>query len=465
MDRMERLRKDGAEDPLHAHVLGSKARNMAGIAQALRLQGLKVTTATSGESSCLLPRETSLLLHSADIPRHHPVRVAALRRSIPQQTPAELLGLAMRSRIGVVVAGGRLAGMTAAMIGWILTHSGKDPTVFLEKPAKQIGGSTRLGGGAHFIAEWSGDVSELAQVQPCLTLFLDLSPDDEMLRTLENGIPPRTLASYRDQLDTGLVLAMGHPSRFSDLDSMGTSGGSPLSSPLETFSLRRGSDWWGTDLRQNAAGPRFRVFHKGDFEIEVRLRIFGVRNILSALAAVSACRALGLSNPEIGAALEDYQGTAHDFEVKGSYRGATLVNDPGTEPGAIRETLRLARQVFLRRRLWVILESPEIDTDPESTEIRRFEGALAEADQVILVVERETNRDDGFDGLESPLLKILNTPCLAPRARQVSDLLEAIAVLDEHLQPGDVLLALGAGDVGTIADAFIRRLSRDRQDG
>ena len=482
MDRMERLRKDGAEDPLHAHILGSTAQNLSGIAQALRQQGMKVTTSLVGdfsnpgvsrrlgkmESTChRLPPDTSILLHSSDVPRHHPTMLAAMRRSIPRQSASEMLALAMRSRIGVVVAGGRLAGMTASMIGWILTHSGKDPTVFLEKPSKQIGGCSRLGSGAHFIAEWSGDPGELVAVKPSITLFLDLGPDDEMSRTLENGITPRGLDRYLEQTDSGLVLALGHPSRFPDLDLDPDSKGwnSSWDKPLETFSLRRGSDWWGTDLRQNASGPRFRVFHRGEFVIEVRLRIFGVRNILSALAAVSACRALGVSSVEIGDALEDYQGTAHDLQIRGSFRGVTLVDDPAREPGAIRETLKLARQLFPSRRLWAVLEAPELDLVAGSLRIDRLQTALADADRVLLIHPVDAIPGDRFDGLESPLLKILNDAALNPKARQVSDPSEAISVLDEHLQPGDVLLTLGAGELGTIADAFIRRLSRDRQDG
>ena len=200
---------------------------------------------------------------------------------------------------------------------------------------------------------------------------------------------------------------------------------------------------------------RFRSFYKGCYVTELRLQLPGRRNVLCALAAVAACSHLGVPAVEIRQALEEFTGVSRDFESRGSYRGVTLVDDAGGDPAAVGEALRLARQVFGDRRLWAVLAAPVGVLDPEAQ--GRFTGALALADEVVLVPK------DTSDGVAREALALEGTLAAAGiRARSVASLDAAVLELDRHLEPGDVLVTLGAGDVGTISDAFIRRLSRDR---
>jgi UDP-N-acetylmuramate--alanine ligase len=225
--------------------------------------------------------------------------------------------------------------------------------------------------------------------------------------------------------------------------------------PIEWLSLERGAAWWGADLREDRGRFRFRVFHRGRFVTGLQLQVPGMRPVWGALAAVAACVWLNVPVGQIQQALEEFTGIAGDFESRGSYRGVTLVDDRGASPAAVVEALRLGRRVFGNRRIWAVLPAPE-----EPVAFRtgaRYAAALALADEVVLA---GTGRDSGEAMAEETLAGALAAAGM--RARSVASLDLAILELDRHLEPGDVLVTLGAGDVGTISDAFIRRLPRVR---
>jgi UDP-N-acetylmuramate--alanine ligase len=225
---------------------------------------------------------------------------------------------------------------------------------------------------------------------------------------------------------------------------------------VEWISLERGSSWWGADLREDRGRYRFRAFHRGRFALEVRLQVPGRRNVLSALAAVAACDRLAVPPAEIKQGLEEFAGLSRDFESRGSYRGVTLVDDAGGDPSSVFEALAIARQVFGPRRIWAVYRAGDERVSAEDEP--GFHAAFAAADQVLVA---GGSRVGSCEAGSDPLVRALVSAGV--RARAVAGLEEAISELDRNLEPGDVLVTLGSGEVGTIADAFIRRLPRDRQ--
>lgn len=473
MDQTSSSRKRTRAHPPHARVVGLSGRTWPGVAQSLALAGISA----SGQgleavpSPCLLDRfrvrtggplrserlvpETDLLIHGEGIGPTHSARLGALRRGIGQATPSAWLGQTFQARVGVAVAGGPEASAATAMIGWVLVRTGLDPTVLLGRPVPQLGGWARLGAGVHAVAEWPDLPNRLGEAGPGVALLLRVGGDP----WFESAAWGRVCRCCLPGLEhCGEVLALGHPSLLESGRAWG-----PVSDRVGWISWKRGSDWWGSDLRETAAGQRFRVFRRGSFVTEVGLRVHGPVNALGALAAVAVCTGLGVPVGETRAGLEEFGGLSRDFEPRGSFRGVTLIDDAAEEPGLVRGVLDVARRAFGRRRLWVVFSAPEV---PGPGLIHHLRDALAGADRVLVTPSK---------GAESGLA---GTPrgggswLLARRlvgsgvaARWEADLAGVVAELDRQLEPGDVLLTLGAGDVGTIADAFIRRLPRDRQGG
>ena len=444
------------KEPHRAHLVGLDGRGMSGVAQMLVQRGFVVTGSAStagpdperlrrlgvrvhaGHSSRSVPRSARLLVYSPEIPREHPDRLSAARRGVEQASSQEVLSRLLRRRFGVAVTGGRKAGLAGAMVGWALTHAGLDPTLVLGTPSPQLGGRGRLGLGPHVVVE---TVDGLAQA--------DLA-GAEIVLIHDEADPATRSATLRRWAETappgGYVLAFADQGEVSE-----DSPGSPAE--VERFSLAPGHAWWGADVREDRGRYRFRAFHRGRFAMEIRLQVPGRRHVLGALAAVAICGRIDLTTREIKEALEEFGGVSRGFESRGSYRGVTLVDDEAPGPLAVADALAVAREVFGRRRLCAAYRP-----DPGGDGTWPLPSEFAAADRVLIVNEAGPSGGSRAGALVEALI------AAGSAADRVAGLDEAIRELDRHLEPGDVLVTLGAGDVGTIADAFLRRLSSDRHD-
>jgi UDP-N-acetylmuramate--alanine ligase len=376
---------------------------------------------------------------SRELPQMPP-RASGLLVRTPVQDPSGLLP----SGVGLAVMGGRSASVAAAMIGWTLARSGRDPTVLLGRSAKQLGGWARLGAGRHLVLDATAGFAfasaACAQLAPSLAVLLEDADqtDPGAGAAAEAAIWKSLVESLPEE---GLVLA--HAGSTVARQTAANRGRA-----VQWLALERGSDWWGADLREDRGRYRFRAFWHGRFVTELRLRVPGRRNVLCALAAVASCSRLEVPPAEIQQSLEEFTGVSGEFESRGSYRGVTLIADAGIDPAAVGDALRLARSVFGKRRLWAVLDAPAVDGDGGVKE--HHAAALAPADEVLLVGKGDST---------APVEPLAATGI---RGRRVAGLDAAIMELDRNLEPGDVLVTLGAGDVGTISDVFIRRLWRDR---
>jgi UDP-N-acetylmuramate--alanine ligase len=440
--------------PHRAHLVGLDGRGMSGLAQMLVQRGVVVTGSVptpspsserlrrlgvrvhAGHSPRTVPRSARLLVYSPEVARDHPDRLSAARFGVEQASCPDVLARLLRRGVGIAMAGSRRAGLAAAMVGWTMTHAGLDPTLVLGTSSPQLGGCGRLGLGPHVIVE-AGNAPDGPDLPAAQIVVLhdetDPSTRSTILRRWAEVAPPGgyVLGFADEGEDAGLP-----PASFAE---------------VERFSLAPGHAWWGADVREDRGRYRFRAFHRGRFALEVRLQVPGRHHVLGALAAVAVCGRVDLTARAIKEALEEFGGISRGFESRGSYRGVTLVDDDAPGPRAVGEALAVAREVFGRRRLCAAYRAePGWDGSwPVASE-------FAAADRVWIVDEEGRSAGSMARALVGALV---GAGIVADRASGLDGL---IGELDRHLEPGDVLVTLGAGDVGTIADAFLRRLSGDR---
>jgi UDP-N-acetylmuramate--alanine ligase len=411
--------------------LASKGYDVSRASISLRNDLRREARVDPGHHPVSSPWRAMRLFYGPGTPRQDPERLSALRNGVAETPVIDVLRGILADGVGIAVAGRRNGRVAAAMIGWTLTRAGLDPTILLRDDAPQLGGPARIGSGPHAVV----DLEESLEVVlggppgPAIALILDL-PAVDRVDTIGR------LAACVGPL--GHVIAASAPLELESL----MKGHRAC---VETLSLERGSTWWGADLREDRGRFRFRAFHRGRFAAEIRLNVPGRASVLSALAAMAVCRHVDVPTREIQDALEDFAGVSRGFESRGSYRGVTLLDDDAVEAPDVADALEIARAVHGRRRLWAVFA-------PGGPPRAEFATALLRADRVMLV-------DASVDA--RPWSSMLGESGVD--SRSVADSDEALRDLDRHLEPGDVLLTLGAGDVGTIADAFLRRLPRDRQ--
>ncbi|HEV3121606.1 MAG TPA: Mur ligase domain-containing protein [Isosphaeraceae bacterium] len=435
----------------HAHVLGIGERGVTALAQWLVERGYPVTSSASGpDAPAQRLRSVGIRVHpghlhpsarwmvyARGIDRLHPGRLAAARGGLPQASSADVLNHLIGQGWSVALWGGRTSSVAAAMVGWILVRAGLDPTVLLGSSAPQLGGWGRLGRGGWCVVEADPISERFAPDAVRIAVILDLdqrsgAAQAAALRSFFASLPQHAL-----------VLGSGHDGTIA----RALRG---IAAQAELVSLCKGCAWWGTDLREERGRYRFRAFYRGRFVVEARLQVPGRRSVFSALAAVAVCQRMDVPARAIKEGLEEFAGIARGLESRGSWRGVTLVDDEASDPRLVAEAVQVCRQAFGRRRLGIVVQPPPLASWVP------YAPSLAAADWVLVAGAEPEAAGPGPGRWVEPLA------AAGVAARWAAGLECALADLERHLEPGDVLLTLGSGQLGTIADALsTRRAGRD----
>lgn len=420
-----------------------------------RLRQLGADVATRHDASNV-PPHTNCLVFSPAIPSTNPERVIARERGIRERSYPEMLGRLMADRTGVAVSGTHGKSTTTGMVGWILSCAGLDPTVIVGAGVPQLGGPSRVGRGQPFVAESCEFGRSFHHLRPRAAAVLNVEPDHlDYYRGLDEII--ESFAEFVSHVPAnGLVVAEGQSAAV-------TRAVAAARAPVETFSLDAGSSWWAADLRNTAGYYRFRVFHHGEYFGEMTLQVPGTHNIKNALAATALAHWLGVPARTIRESLEEFRGCSRRFEFRGHWRGVTLIDDYAHHPSEIRATLAAARERFGRRRIWCVFQPHQLSRTQALFD--EFAGSFGAADRVLLAgiyTARERDVDAARDTGRrlAAAVQAAGTP-----VRFLPHLAPITAYLEKHLEPADVLVTMGAGDIWKVADAFARRLSRHRQAG
>lgn len=190
---------------------------------------------------------------------------------------------------------------------------------------------------------------------------------------------------------------------------------------------------------------------------EITLRVPGMHNLRNAMGAISAAMWCGVPFASAAASVGDYAGSARRFELKGEAGGVTVYDDYAHNPTKVKATLAATRQRFPNRRIWAVVQ-------PHTYSRARMPGnlmaqAFADADEVILVDIYAAREID--DGTISSADIVAASP--HPSIRHIGALADAATWVADHIQPGDVLITLGAGD-GDKVGTWVLDTLRARED-
>jgi UDP-N-acetylmuramate--alanine ligase len=377
--------------------------------------------------------------------------LAARERGLPVYKRADFLGELMVGRASVAVAGTHGKTTTTGLIAHVLQQAGLDPTYIVGGTLLDYDTNARAGAGPFVIEADEYD-----------HMFLGLKPTIAIVTNVEHDHPDMypTLADMQaafrlfvDRLPADGVLIACAQDRFARelARERIARGGRAI-----VYGLHR-DDAYRADsiVPNNAGGSDFLACRSGETLGLVRTRQPGEHNVLNTLAALAVAEELGVEFNVFRNAVADYRGAGRRFEVKGEARGVTVVDDYAHHPTEIKATLAAARRRFGERPLWAMFQPHTFSRT--RTLMADFAESFVEADHVIVTeifASREA-RDSSVSGLD------LVHRMQHRDARFVPGLDEAAVVLAAELEPGDVLLTLGAGDGNRVGDEVLRRLATE----
>ena len=460
----------------HVHFVGIGGIGMSGIAELLanlgyavsgsdekrsavteRLAGLGIRVVYGHDASNIGDADV-VVVSSAVRPTNAEVREAE-RRQVPVIPRAEMLAELMRLRYAVAVAGAHGKTTTTSMIALVLERAGLDPTAVIGGRLSAFGSNARLGRGPLMVAEADESDRTFLKLFPTIAVITNIDHEhlenyggfDDLQQAFvdfANKVPfygavvacadDPHLAAILPRM-TRRVTTYGLDAARADLSAMDVVLG-PLSAQATIMRRARRA---GDPANAYAALGR------------VSLHVPGRHNLQNALAAVAVGLELDLPFDRIAAGLAEFRGAERRFEVRGEPNGILVVDDYGHHPTEIAAVLAAARQ--LKRRI-VVAFQPHRFTRTAAL-MDAFGPALAAADHIVLT-DIYAAGEDAIAGVTiDRLAAAIRSSVRAPVdvVLRLDDLVPAIVRV---AKPGDVVITLGAGSIGSVPEALVAALAR-----
>jgi UDP-N-acetylmuramate--alanine ligase len=455
---------------LKAHLVGIAGAGMRSLADVLDDAGWVVTgsdlDARSLAGSPLNIRQghhadsvhagLDLVVHSDAVSEHNPELVQARKLNLSVLNYAGMLGRMMESRIGVAVAGTHGKSTTTAMAGEILAAGGFDPIVIYGAAPFGASSGGRFGRGRVLLAEACEYRSNFHQLKPQMAVILGIEPDHFDCFKSPADLE-RAFARFAARVpEDGLVLVNGECAATARALI-------ERRSATESFGLGRSATWQATELRERYGFYSFQIRCRDRLVSQVKLHTPGKHNVLNALAAAALASHLGATGSVIRTGLEQFNGLQRRMQLLGEANQIAILDDYAHHPTAVTAALATARQMYPDRRLWCVFQPHQASRTRAL--IDPFADSLQNADKIIVAeVYRAREAPSPADAFVAREL----ADRTAARGGDVVHLATAAEIHDhlkQSLSPGDVVMTLGAGDIGRIAHELGQGLRTYRQAG
>ncbi|MFT5500827.1 MAG: UDP-N-acetylmuramate--alanine ligase [Woeseiaceae bacterium] len=425
-------------------------------AQVKRLQSLGATVFVGHNADNI--RDADAVVVSSAVDESNPEVAAARDALLPVVQRAEMLAELMRFRYSIAVAGTHGKTTTTSLVASVLAEGGLDPTFVIGGRLKSADANARLGEGEYLVAEADESDASFSHLKPMLAIVTNVDADH---MSTYDGDMDKLRSSFIDFLHNlpfyGLaVLCADDPGIEEILPAVGRS--------VVFYGTDAEADVRAENIRFSGATTRFDVVRKGRSEVlSITLQLPGLHNVRNALAAIAVASELQIGDQAVMDALRNFEGIDRRFQSYGELRTKNgkvlLIDDYGHHPTEIAATLSAARSGWPDRRI-VLAFQPHRYTRTRDL-LDDFASVLSEAD-VLVLLEVYAAGEDPIAGADGRAI------ARAVRSRGgvepvfVETLDDLAAVLEGLVNDGDLLLTMGAGNIGAFAASLPEHLDRAR---
>ncbi len=446
------------------HFVGIGGVGMSGIAEVMLTLGYKVSGSDQNESAATRRlvsmgakvmrghaasniEDVDCVVVSSAIKADNPELQQAHAQQIPVVPRAEMLAELMRFKRGIAIAGTHGKTTTTSLTASVLFEGNLDPTFVIGGQLLSAGANAKLGTSQWLVAEADESDGSFLRLNPLIAVVTNIDADH-----LENygGDFERVKAAFSEFLHRlpfyGLAILCIDDPLVAELAKQ---------TPRHTirYGLSEQADVRASAVVQDSGAMQFKLHLPDGSEQAVTLNLPGQHNVLNALAAAAVGWQLGVSSEAIASALKKFQGIGRRFNIKGELDfgngKALVVDDYGHHPRELEAVFAAARGGWPDKRLVVAFQPHRYSRTRDLFD--DFVSVLSTCDAVVLT-EVYAAGEAAINGADSKSL------ARAIRARGridpvvVSNARELATVLPDVLHDGDLLLMMGAGDIGAIAN-------------
>lgn len=461
--RERRLQHTGnlAQAFRRVHFVGIGGSGMSGIAEVLCTLGYEVSGSDNADNAATRRLAslgarvmrghnasnvlgTDCVVVSSAIRHDNPELMEARSQRIPIVPRAAMLAELMRFRRGIAVAGTHGKTTTTSLAAAVLSEGGLDPTFVIGGQLLAAGANAKLGDGQWLVAEADESDGSFLRLNPLISIVTNIDADH--LENYGNDFE-RVKAAFAEFLQRlpfyGLAVLC-----IDDPEVAAIAADTPRH--VMSYGFAENADVRAEDVTQEGGRMHFTLRLPEDASIRVSLALPGRHNVQNALAAAAVGWQLGVSPENIAAALEKFAGIGRRFNDLGEIttpQGARvqLVDDYGHHPRELAAVFAAARGGWPHKRLVVAFQPHRYSRTRDQFDA--FAAVLSEADALVLS-EVYPAGEQPIAGADSKSL----ARAIRARGRNepvvVSQVSELVDVLPDVLQDGDLLLLMGAGDIG-----------------
>ncbi len=464
---------------VRAHLIGICGTAMATLAAMLRRKGMHV----QGSDADVYPPMSDFLADEGIVPlegyrAEHidgGIDVVVVGNAISRGNPEleEVLDRKMRycsmpeavrehflwGARSIVVSGTHGKTTTSALLSWVLTCAGLDPSALVGGIVRNFGdrgSSYRLGRGREFVIE--GDEYDSAFFDKTAK-FLKYLPDIAIVNNVEfdhaDIYPDLDAVTLAFRRLINLVPRRGLVVIGADCP-VARSLRSAARSRVETFAVNSEADWHAEDLEHLRASTRFRVLRRGSPFGVFEASMVGVHNVRNALATIAVAHEIGVGPEPIADALQSFTGVRRRLEVVGTSGGVTVYDDFAHHPTAVAETVAGLRRAYPSDRIWAVFE-PRSASSCRRVFQDQFAGAFVGADEVLIAPVFRTSLPPTEQLSVPRLVDDLTRRGQSARSLvSIPDLVETI--LREH-RAGDHVVIMSNGSFGGLHRRLLQALA------
>jgi len=445
------------------HFVGIGGSGMSGIAEVLLNLGYLVSGSDLAESPMTqrLARLGARIAYGHDaghvqgadavvvssaVRPDNPEVIAARAQRVPVVPRAVMLAELMRLKQGIAIAGTHGKTTTTSLVASVLAAGGLDPTFVIGGRLNSAGVNARLGGGQYIVVE--ADESDAS--------FLNLTPVVAVVTNIDNDHMEaygHDFARLRQAFVDFLARLPFYGRAVLCIDDERVREVVPfVSKPIVTYGFSEGAQVRAVSASAEGARMRFTLEREAAAPLSVVLNLPGRHNVQNALAAIAVAGELGVADAAILEALSAFTGVGRRFARHGEVAipggGFTLIDDYGHHPAEIAATLAAARGAFPGRRIVLAFQPHRYTRTRDCFE--DFVRVLSGADVVVLTEvypagEAPIVAADGRSLARALRVAGRVEPVFVERVEQMPE-----AILDAA-RPGDVVITMGAGSIGTVA--------------
>ena len=443
------------------HFIGIGGISMSGLAAVLLYNGFKVSGSDSKESEITNSlkekgaeiyighkkdniKDVDLVVYTAAIPQDNPEIIKAKEDNIHLMDRAEFLGLIMKGhKYNVAVAGTHGKTTCTSMITNITLKANLDPTILVGGELDVIGGNYRIGSSEYFVTEACEYKESFLKFFPYIGIILNIDADHlDYYRDL-NHIT-ETFKKFSTLIPTdGYLIGYGEDPNVAKI--LKEANCNTISYGFKDTNVT------ATNIKYDNRGcASFTVCKDGEDLFDLQLNMPGKHNILNALSSACVGLIFNLPYDDIIDGLKECKGAHKRFEYKGELNGVTVIDDYAHHPVEIKATLSTAKKIPHNKTICVF--QPHTYTRTK-TLFDEFTTAFNDADELVLMdIYAAREKDTGLvssDELGDAIRKT-GVKCTNVHSHD-----EAVEYVKNNINPGDMLLTVGAGDVVIVGEKFL----------